>query len=459
LFRFYLDLFDGYLGDGYPLCSDLPNKAFLRVGAKYRLLGSSPTPQMIEEDPTWATLSGLNRLVVLQTGASGLYDLLCAESTGVCTYPAVVTLTSNLACGASTAGECIADTVSVVEVNGIFYEYIRQPCVEFTFYRNARLVTKRTSSQNPTCANPELPVAGAACCSTGSTTAQPTCNFVGERMKLATAETTCSSMGMAVCSYTSLAESTTCPHSRYMFNWRTDGCSVKAKIESEGKVAVYHESAVTGIPEEQVRNNTISFFGAYWAGDNYPSATNSCGGGSCILLNNECYCDINVVESTVYTAAPPSSAAVLQNLKIGHPAPSVFDTGTYQSQVVNGVTIWSPDGSCCNGNTFFEVTDENGVTHYLKNVAVSVGITGTSLSFRNPPQFNSILTPEYSVADAEHETNALLEQLFYHPNHAPFLATRFFQRFGVSDPSPRAVLAAAQGSFQEVLTEEALCRS
>ena len=38
-----MDLHDNYVGDGYPLCSEMPRRAFLRVGARYRFLGYSPT--------------------------------------------------------------------------------------------------------------------------------------------------------------------------------------------------------------------------------------------------------------------------------------------------------------------------------------------------------------------------------------------------------------------------------
>ena len=52
------NLTGGYIGDGYALCMDLPDKMFLRKGAKYRLLGSSSAPELIEDhsyfknDPT-----------------------------------------------------------------------------------------------------------------------------------------------------------------------------------------------------------------------------------------------------------------------------------------------------------------------------------------------------------------------------------------------------------------------
>ena len=37
-----MNLYDGYLGDGYPLCEDAPAKAHLRKGATYLYLGSAP---------------------------------------------------------------------------------------------------------------------------------------------------------------------------------------------------------------------------------------------------------------------------------------------------------------------------------------------------------------------------------------------------------------------------------
>lgn len=41
------------------------------------------------------------------------------------------------------------------------------------------------------------------------------------------------------------------------------------------------------------------------------------------------------------------------------------------------------------------------------------------------------------------ETEAALNRLLYHPNTATFFAYRFCQRFGVSNPAPRYLLAVA----------------
>ena len=49
----------------------------------------------------------------------------------------------------------------------------------------------------------------------------------------------------------------------------------------------------------------------------------------------------------------------------------------------------------------------------------------------------------YTIRDARYELDAALEHYFYHQNTAPFLAIRFAQRFGISNPSPRYIDAIA----------------
>ena len=48
-----IDLKKGYIGDVYPLCSDLPEQQFLREGASYRLLGSSAVPDLHSQPSSW----------------------------------------------------------------------------------------------------------------------------------------------------------------------------------------------------------------------------------------------------------------------------------------------------------------------------------------------------------------------------------------------------------------------
>jgi uncharacterized protein (DUF1501 family) len=94
-----------------------------------------------------------------------------------------------------------------------------------------------------------------------------------------------------------------------------------------------------------------------------------------------------------------------------------------------------------------------GSSKYLKNSKSTVSLnTGgaTPLTFRNTPHFMGFA--EQDARDMEREVDAVLDQYFYHPNTAPFVASRLIQRFGISNPSPRYVevvaTAFATGSYQ-----------
>jgi len=450
------DLLGGYIGDGYPLCVDFPSKAFLKVGAKYRLLGSNPKPEMIEEDPEWASSLPDTKRLQLNKGASssGLYDLLCAESAdGSCTFPGLVTLESNLSCPpGATAVECKVDAVNIVQVEGIFYEHIRQPCVEMAFYNDGRTVTYKHRWQSPSCANPKLAVAGAACCDKewtgwGRFNAQPSCEYAGERVTLKTAEDRCEAHGMEVCNFYNITTDENCPHNPHIFNWREESCWVKAKINGEGEVAMYHEAQIERSyePERMLRNKTMTFFSVAWDSESFPTVGNNCGNGLCQQDEGMCFCETTVQDTIVFSSAPAGATDILEKLKIGHPALAMLNADAYQRVQQGDYSYHSSDGACCDLETVFEVEDRNGVTQYLRNVHSSVNIVGSDFSFRNPPHFNSVLEPEFSIADAEHETDALLQHLFYHPNTAPFLAKNFILRFGVSNPSPRYVREVAKG--------------
>ena len=69
---------------------------------------------------------------------SDLKKLLCNEGVGEgdCHYQTSVTLSSDLKCAGN---ECNIDTLRVVQVSeDVFYEYVRMPCVELAFYKNAK---------------------------------------------------------------------------------------------------------------------------------------------------------------------------------------------------------------------------------------------------------------------------------------------------------------------------------
>ena len=163
-----INLENGFIGDGFPLCTDLPEKSFLRKGATYRLLGSSSTLQLTTTPPYWRKFDPLVKYIRLDT-SSNLYNELCQPSTvgGTdCNYENEVTLTSNLECFDQ---ECKVDTLNLLEVSDkVFYEYVRQPCVELTFFENARTITYPYRNLDM-CADPKTIIAREACCSKSET--------------------------------------------------------------------------------------------------------------------------------------------------------------------------------------------------------------------------------------------------------------------------------------------------
>lgn len=125
------DLNGGYLGDKVALCEDLPSKHFLKKGATYLALGSTPIPEMHNDRDEWTSDPDFLRLEVLP--ASPLYVKLCgADANGDCTWSTKVDLAENLVydAAAQSGAEYAVDTIRTVALSigldhPIYYEYIR----------------------------------------------------------------------------------------------------------------------------------------------------------------------------------------------------------------------------------------------------------------------------------------------------------------------------------------------
>merc|ERR1711862_746747 len=82
-----------YIADAYPLCADRPKYHFLRKNAKYRLLGSSSTPELQSDPLEWNINESAIRLTLkkpTQNDSSYLYNKLCnAKPNGDCDYKSV----------------------------------------------------------------------------------------------------------------------------------------------------------------------------------------------------------------------------------------------------------------------------------------------------------------------------------------------------------------------------------
>lgn len=234
----------GYIGDGYPLCVDLPGQHFLKAGATYRLLGSSRWSMLHTMDDDWFR----RNYSTLVSETSPLAAFLCnADTNGNCNFLPVASLTSDLTCTAQDP-ECDVDTIRIVKVASnpdIYYEYVREACVETTFYSNSRNIQSASTSSSlnnkAMCANGDLPLAMEACCNVGSTTGHTFCQHSVDKTTFATASGRCGtgnySAGSSMCAFTSKTLSTDnyeCHLTNYIDNyyWASpDPCILKAKGE------------------------------------------------------------------------------------------------------------------------------------------------------------------------------------------------------------------------------------
>lgn len=447
------DLSGGFIGDRYPLCSDLPFKMFLRKGAKYQLLGGSILPHFhkeLELDVDGAS----DTILELDPTASSLHKALCNPlENGECTYPNEVVLEKALDCAGM---ECLIDAARMVELaGGVVFEYVPPPCVELTFFGEGRVARSRKGEVD-VCADPRLPVAGSACCPADSDRARWECIFTGELFTHQSASNRCVSEGEEVCSFSKVPSSSCdecCVEDAFL--WTDDDCRLQIKVSRSGHVALVHNTADL-YGESSNRNpshlslETTEYFRVFWANSRYPSIDDGCNEAGvssfCRPLNeDECLCDIAVAEEEVFSSGMPTKEQVLHDLFIGHVDPSNYGNGTYFEEKENDVIAYHSlsAGPGIGPSSVFLAEDEVEGKLFLKNTmsSVRVGESLGSLSFRNPPKFMSSFDPQ--PKDAMYETDVVLESYIKHHNTAPFIATRLIQRFGMSNPSPRFVQTVA----------------
>jgi len=455
-----LGLNSQYIGDGYPLCSDLPDKHFLKEGATYRLLGEDPKPHLLGDPEANAWHGAAPRRVSLDL-ESPLAIKICNKSNPSddneeCNFLSKVVIDEDLTCEGI---ECDLNDVRSIEVSpGIWYEYVRPACVHRAFYENAMSVRRMNGSQKYMCADPLVESASTTCCNVGSTKNTNTRAGVelygGERVTFDVAEQRCEDAGKRLCSDPSVNGALDCPDvsiggcdRQGLHYWSSDTCNLHAKLNLDGTVAIIHETTIPGkssSTRKMVASSTKMFFRVEWLSpesdvqDFLSDYSSKCAEIGCQIdaTDGICQCGVSeVVDSAAFTDGSLASASVddiFSTATIGAFPPTVAG-----EEVMAGVWKY-PTGSVTH-STVFRVVDSNGIEHYRKNIksVVTVG----SLSFRNPVHFMSLNDP--NIRDAQYETDAALEHYFYHPNTAPFLALRLAQRFGVSNPSPRYIQTIA----------------
>ena len=353
-----MDLYDGYLGDATPLCTDWPSRGFLRRGARYTYLGTSPLHR--HQDDGWYLDSSsfvsppAAGAALLLQDSSDLYRALCnAESpTGPCRFELDITLSTNLPCNGR---ECHVDSVIVVQMQSgaetVYFEHIRPACVELAYHDVTlrKVQIGRTVSNNGykryACADPRTVSGGAVCCSStsfetwGDATA---CEFPGEYVTYATAEARCAAQSSTpnVCFDFRSAPSTACAYklgnSNSQWIWVGEPCAPEQVAIHDNGAVTYVQPSAVGVPALTAQSGND--FRVRWVGGDtgggqpFPTVSGGCETMTgCIVHGAQCVCDVTTVTSAAFTdvATIPTVAQIEARLRIGAVPPDVFDAGTY----------------------------------------------------------------------------------------------------------------------------------
>ena len=233
------NLNQGFIGDHYLLCSDLPAQPFLKAGARYRLLGGQKSPELMS-DPSFFLDTSYD-ILRLELTQGPLYGRLFNGGN----YEVSVELESDLIC--IQGPECGIDTLRLVKVGSVYYEYVERPCVQFAFYDNGKQISTRNSyvtagdGMGQICGNPDLPHAREACCrgyrrdevNSAEMESNVTYKFEGERMKWATAQERCVDYGKDLCFHENVnIVNNDNYYKRKGYHWTDRDCAIHVKVNS-----------------------------------------------------------------------------------------------------------------------------------------------------------------------------------------------------------------------------------
>jgi len=421
------DLIGGYLGDGYPLCSDLPPRYFLSEGAQYDFLGYTYDDDDFD--------------VVVAPATSALYGVICSgedSSDGSCAYAATVTLQETLNCDGA---ECNMDDLAVVKVGAAYYEFIPPPCVYKFFYngRKAEVANSRRRIYDPICVDAAQETASAACCETcsdfvkekgfhvncteGAYLESLACDSFGDLVSYERAEAQCSALGLSVCGMAHVSQCgasfpSTRRRDRRLYLWNATECSLDVEVHEDGKVSGH-------------TTNKENRFMVAWTGEVPAVGVYQA-----------------VVTDSVVFSAVPSKEELKAELKVGAYQPP---TGSCTEACDQEVKVY---GSSFDVNTVFECDGR-----FYKNVESLVSVGDQTL--RNPPVFMRPGPVETAsniwrqrARAALNEVDSLIDHLLYHPNTPLFISKKLIQRFTTSNPTTAYLTAVAEafksGTYNDV---------
>ena len=267
--------------------------------------------------------------------SSELLAQLCREENGKCRFPSLVELDENIKCYDL---ECSLDIVQVVEVYGIFYEFIKPACISFPFFNKGKRILKRIEDGSET-------LSGCA----------------DENFKSGT------------------------PYYLNHYIFTNDKCDVAVIVELDGTVA---------IDRDNISNYaSLTYFQVQWEKGEYPHQSNNyCGYELCNIVEGRCRCRVIGVENKAKFTSLPSRNDVLLQLTIGAVPSDMMD---YHSMITTGDGMkvhFKTQRDLYDIDTAFEVFDEFGRRRLLKNMESIVQIdTSKTYMFRNPPVFHNAI--------------------------------------------------------------------
>ena len=400
----------------------------------------------------------------------------------MCDFQGTITLDESLSycdtSGSAVYKECHVDTARVVELlPGVYYEYVRPPCVNFPFIPESAAAKVIAQSSTAACADKRLPSATSSCCGYAAvggggrnTWIDILSEYRNERMTYDGNAARCQDWGQNrnVCDnpprvapgnqysghcqhHQSCRDSGSGGHGRWLeqvrYHWTIQTCEIKVKIDIEGMVAIVHvpDGTTPALPLVDY-DSTVSFFSVLWDESNiapgrlpYPhKSNNSCDGG--VIDDEFCYCSTTVQESVVFSSLP-TKTQVLDELHIGAFDPTEIGGYTLKEES-DDVQVYTTGGTYAL-DTIFRVENEyTGGFFYLKNMRSVVSVCNGAYQFRSPPTFWNMVNPD--LVSATQEMEAYLQAVLNHDSAAPFTCKSLIQLYGSSNPSPKHVWSCAQ---------------
>eukprot|EP00746_Dinoflagellata_sp_MGD_P168408 gnl/MRDRNA2_/MRDRNA2_99843_c0_seq1.p1 gnl/MRDRNA2_/MRDRNA2_99843_c0~~gnl/MRDRNA2_/MRDRNA2_99843_c0_seq1.p1 ORF type:complete len:1948 (-),score=297.36 gnl/MRDRNA2_/MRDRNA2_99843_c0_seq1:198-6041(-) len=457
------DLDGNFLGDGYPLCADIPSHAFLAKGAKYVYIGDA--------------YNGPDSFVPSEK--SPLFSFLCRRRGDKCSFKYTAELDKVLACYED---ECKIDMVKTIKITSGdsvgYYEFVPPVCVHLFFY-NGKLVREggRRFGRVKECANPDQLNAGISCCGGCPDWAngwvkkkyktcdkvpekflkrwcrnhkgwnrqkacalscakagvgyegfecpgykkrqeKRICAYKGEKARFQTANSICKKHGLEICPQKTTDASADCGLDA-TYVWTPSNCSHDVVVHSDGTVSSLIWRFPRGVSPYAKKNKVA----VQWDGP-FPSANeDSCSSG-CSVDGDSCKCKVQVETKAVFNKVP-SKEELLEKLKIGSFPPLGKCTLNCKSSV-RGFT----ENGVVDQNTIFEFAGQ-----FYKNAESIVHVGNAKFAFRNPPVF---------MGDVHAEVDSFLEYLLKHPNTPVHIGRLLIQRLVTSNPSPQYIQDVGQ---------------